>query len=172
MKQVILLFCMFLFLASFTNSKIATWSHLYSSSTLIYGNDESNKPASELKTQKKAPLLIRLLERKISKIMRIKDEGDPDKKAKTSFTLGIISVAAFLIGFFFAPAFLVALATSILAIVFGMIAKRNPDNHQNKKAKAGIFMGTAVLILSILLLILALLFIAAFFNGISIMSQG
>lgn len=163
---------MFLFLASFTNSKIVPTPHLYSSSVVIYGNDESNKPASEIKKEKKTPLLIRLLERKISKILHIKDEGEPDKKAKASFTLGIISVATFLIGFFFAPSFLLAILASILAIVFGMIARKNADNHQNKKAKAGIFMGAAVLILSILLLILALLFIAAFFNGISIMSQG
>lgn len=163
---------MFLFLASFTNSKIVPPPHLYSSSIVIYGNDESNKPASDIKMLKKTPLLVRLLERKISKILHIKDEGEPDKKAKASFTLGIISVATFLIGFFFAPSFLVAIGASIMALVFGTIARRNSDNHQNKKARAGIIMGTAVLILTILLLILALLFIAAFFNGISIMSQG
>ncbi|MFT3845042.1 MAG: hypothetical protein QM725_08320 [Lacibacter sp.] len=172
MKQVILLFCVFLVFVSFTNSKTASRSYLYSSSILIYGNNESNTPVSEIKSKKRAPLLIRLLERKISKIIRIKDEGGSDKKAKASFTLGIISVAAFLVGFFFAPAFLIAIAASIFALVFGTIARKGANNHANKKAKAGIIMGAAVLILSILLLILALLFIAAFFNGISIMSQG
>ena len=88
-----------------------------------------------------------------------KSEEDYNALARASLVLGILSLI---------PIFYVIVSPifGLLAIIFGIIGKKDGNEDDKKQATAGIVCGVIGIIISILIVVLILKLIAAFFNAV------
>jgi hypothetical protein len=162
----VILTALFIWVAPFTLAKAATPP----------GTDNSIIPPGSLYTHITS-LKVKDIQKAIGRKLTIKERigllflkkqvkrkaGESSKQGQASFILGLASVAL-LAGalILWGPLLVGAIITSILAIVFGSMAKK--DNPNDKKALAGRLMGWITLGLIVILIIAVIAALDNIFN--------
>ena len=177
MKKLFFLIPIFFILASFSKSETA-----FSDNTAV-SFPALEKPSaaklslehlSEMKVKEfekltgkklrlKERLSFKLLQLKIKKELKKEGSEKSHSKGNTAFILSLIGLGLILVPY----GIIASVPLAILAIIFGSQAKK--DNPKDKKAQTAIILGVVTLGLFAVLLIIALIWLAAFAGWLNLL---